>query len=152
MILSLQNNQFKIIFAKVMIQDQHAKVDQSLLDCINVHAGVGLHCLYILFNTFLLVDASVGQQTTFENILAKGAIANNKYFLLLPICFFNYIHSLHFHLKRFLTFFPKMFSKSFTADMLNVGKGFMPQVQEDKRNGIDFQFFSQDAVVLLYLQ
>ena len=63
------------------------------------------------------------QQTTFENIVAKGEIAHDEQFILLSQCFqLNSI--INIQLKHFLLNFVKMFSKSSAAECLDLGKGF----------------------------
>ena len=59
--------------------------------------------------------------TTFENFLAKGEIAQDEQFPLLPQCFQLYLIIKLSFMDIFLFFFP-LFSKSSAADLLYVGK------------------------------
>ena len=60
-------------------------------------------------------------QTTFENIVAKGEIAHDEQFLLWPQCFQLYL-TVKLSFKEILQVFFTMFSKSFAADLVYVGK------------------------------
>ena len=62
------------------------------------------------------------QQTTFENNVTKGEIAQYEQFLLLSQCFqlFSVIKPTFIKLFRV---FAWMFSKSSAADLMYVGKG-----------------------------
>ena len=61
-------------------------------------------------------------QTTFENTVTKGEIAQNKQFLLLLQCFqLDSVIILSF--IKICNIFANMFSKLSAADLLYVGKG-----------------------------
>ena len=62
------------------------------------------------------------QQTTFENIVAKGEITHDEQFHLWPQCFQLYL-TINLSLMEIFQDFATMFSKSSAADLLYVGKG-----------------------------
>ena len=64
------------------------------------------------------------QQTTFENIVARDEIAQNKQFLLLSQCFQLYLITL-LSFFEILHVFPSMFQMSYAAELLYVGKGYI---------------------------
>ena len=61
------------------------------------------------------------QQTTIENIVAKGEIAQNKQFLHLPQCLKLFAVIIPSFIEIF-RFFANMLSKLSVADLLYVGK------------------------------
>ena len=62
------------------------------------------------------------QQTTFENIVTKGGIAQNMHFLLLPQRFQLFSVIIPTFIELFHVF-ASMFSESSAADLFYVGKG-----------------------------
>ena len=62
------------------------------------------------------------QQTSFENTVTKGEIAQNEQFLLWPKYFQLYLIIMLLFIEIF-PIFAKMFSKSSAADFLYMGKG-----------------------------
>ena len=62
------------------------------------------------------------QQTTFENIVAKGEIAHDEQFHLSPQCFQLYL-TIKLSFMEIIQVFVTMLLKSSAADWLYVGKG-----------------------------